>query len=302
MFNAEVKRAEILVREIPKDTVLPHLVAHRGFHHSTKTKNWESRPTENSLIAYEKAFTLGLQLAECDITLTKDGVLLLSHDEDFMRVSKHKRKDVEGLKVNCQSYKFLQSNVLLQDGGVPPTLAEALAVCKAHGGRMIVEMKHQCWGLSERVLDFFIQNPELLDHVESFISFNPDTITMLARAMRRALRDVLRLPKFLWIFGFGTECGQTGKTLEVAEMHTLHGFIQKRELDGVVIRHDITGGHPTLKTVAFSKEFKEFLDCYDVGIFGLPNSGNDRLEYAKRLISQGFAYVNTDLSLDFLAL
>jgi len=100
MFEAEMKVAASFVHEIPKDTVLPHLVAHRGFHCSTKVQKWEVRPTENSLPAYVAAFKLGLRLAECDITFTSDGILLLSHDEDFLRVSKNKRKHVEGLKIS----------------------------------------------------------------------------------------------------------------------------------------------------------------------------------------------------------
>lgn len=300
MFGPEVKNAVSLVREIPKDTVLPHLVAHRGFHHSTSSKISEYRPTENGLQAYELALKLGFSLVECDITVTRNGVLLLCHDKDFMRVSKNKRTDVEGLKVRSQSCKFLQSNVVLQDGSAPPTLAEALEVCKAYGGRMVVDIKEDSMGLAERVLDFFILNPELLNYVESFISFGQDTICMLARAMKRALWDVHPLPKFLFIFGFGKNEDSGANCFRIEDMQTLHGIIRKGELDGIVLWHDIVGGHPTLETVALSEEFKKFLEWYDVGICGLPVSGNDCLEYAKRLISHGFAYVNTDLPHDFL--
>lgn len=298
MFISEMKVADSFIREIPSDDVLPHLVAHRGFHYSTNRKNWESRPTENGLPSYETAFKLGLRLVECDITVTSDGKLLLCHDENFIRVSKHKREKVEGLKVNNQTCKFLQSNVVLRDGTAPPTLAEALAVCKSYGTRMVVEMKPHCTGVSERVLDFFIINPELLEQVESFISFNEDTISMLARAMRRAMREVPRLPKFLFLANFGDDPRR--RCFEVEDMNKLHGLIKEGELDGIVIRHDILGGHPKLKTIAFTDEFKEFLETYDVGIFGLPASGNDCLYYVRELISQGFAYVNTDLPVDFL--
>lgn len=132
------------------------------------------------------ALRLGFGLVECDITVTRNGVLLLCHDEDFMRVSKNKREDIEGLKIRSQSCEFIQSNVVLQDGSAPPTLAEALMVCKAYGGKMVVDIKTETLGMAERVLDFFILNPELLKHVESFISFGQDTICMLARAMKRA--------------------------------------------------------------------------------------------------------------------
>jgi len=300
MFAAAVKNAEYLVQEIPKDTVLPHLVAHRGFHHSSSSKNAEFRPTENGLWAYELAMKLGFGLVECDITVTNDGVLLLCHDEDFMRVSRNKREDIKGLKVSSQSSKFLQSNVVLQDGSTPPTLAEALTVCKGFGGKMVVDIKTKALGMAERVLDFFILNPELLHHVESFISFGQDTICMLARAMKRAFWNVPRLPKFLLLVGFGEDWKSGEKCFKVDDMHELHGIIKQGELDGIVLWHDIVGGHPTLKTVALSEEFKIFLKWYHVGICGLPTAGHDCLDYAKRLISEGFVYVNTDLPLDYL--
>jgi len=300
MFEAEMKFADSLVQEIPKDTVLPHLVAHRGFHYSTKIKNWETRPTENGLPAYDAAFKLGLRLAECDIACTKDGILLLSHDENFMRVSKSKRKEVEGLKISSQPYSFWKSQVVLQDGSTPPTLLQVLDLCKTYRTKIVLELKHPAFGLSERVLDFFIRNPDKLEYVESFISFYEDTICMLSRAMRRALREVPRLPKFLFLAIIGKGHKRNRRYFGMAEIGKFHEIIKNGELDGLIIKHDIVGGHPTLKTVAFSKDFKKFLERYDVGIYGLLSSGNDHLDYIKRLISQGFSYVNTDLPVNFL--
>jgi len=165
---------------------------------------------------------------------------------------------------------------------------------------MVVELKHPALGLSERVLDFFLLNPGMLEYVESFISFNADTISMLSRAMRRALKEVPRLPKFLFLAKFGQTYEKHRSCFSMADMDKLHGVIKNGELDGLIIKHDFVGEHPTLKTVAFSKEFKEFLERYDVGIYGLRSSGNDRLDYITRLISHGFTYVNTDLSVNFL--
>jgi len=300
MFEAEMKIADSFVEEIPKDTVLPRIVAHRGFHHSTKIKDWEVRPTENGLPAYVAAFKLGLRLAECDITFTSDGILLLSHDEDFLRVSKNKRKHVEGLKICNQTYSFYKNQVVLQDGSTPPTLVQVLDLCKTYRSRMVVELKHPAFGLSERVLDFFILNPDMLEYVESFISFNADTISILSRVMRRALRELPRLPKFLFLAKFGETYDKHRSCFRMADMDKLHEVIKNGKLDGLIIKHDFVGEHPTLKTVAFSKEFKEFLERYDVGIYGLGSSGNDRLDYIKRLLSHGFSYVNTDLSVNFL--
>ncbi|KAH8098193.1 glycerophosphodiester phosphodiesterase [Aureococcus anophagefferens] len=58
--------------------VLDALVAHRGFH--ATSDRTDARPVENSLEAYEVAWTSGLALAECDVAVSKDGALVLCHD------------------------------------------------------------------------------------------------------------------------------------------------------------------------------------------------------------------------------
>ncbi len=69
------KRAnEILwLNDIVKNTPqseLKHIVAHRGFHTSQGRSDY--RPLENSLSAFETAWSAGIHLCECDVALTKD--------------------------------------------------------------------------------------------------------------------------------------------------------------------------------------------------------------------------------------
>jgi len=87
---------------------VPFLVGHRGFH-SVHDRS-DVRPLENSLMAYEAAWTngeriqtqaqwcetrllnllnwidSGIHLCECDIALTKDERIILAHDENFQRL------------------------------------------------------------------------------------------------------------------------------------------------------------------------------------------------------------------------
>lgn len=63
-----------LTASIPDHNLLSHLVAHRGFHH-IKDRH-DKRPLENSLSAFEIAWTSGIHLCECDIAMTKDGKLV----------------------------------------------------------------------------------------------------------------------------------------------------------------------------------------------------------------------------------
>jgi hypothetical protein len=72
-----------LVTQIPPE-VLQKLVAHRGFH---CTSDKIDRPIENTLEAYETAWTSGVLLCECDIALTKDEKIVLAHDGDFNRLA-----------------------------------------------------------------------------------------------------------------------------------------------------------------------------------------------------------------------
>lgn len=56
---------------------LPELVAHRGF---------QLHYPENTLIAVEAALRAGARFVEIDIQLSRDGVPVLFHDEDLMRM------------------------------------------------------------------------------------------------------------------------------------------------------------------------------------------------------------------------
>ena len=60
------------------------LVAHRGFH---SPSDRDRRPIENSLEAYEMAWTAGVKLCECDVAVTSDGQIVLGHDADYDRLA-----------------------------------------------------------------------------------------------------------------------------------------------------------------------------------------------------------------------
>ncbi|CAD7943293.1 unnamed protein product [Amoebophrya sp. A120] len=67
----------------PKLSLVHKLVAHRGFHFSDDRL---VRPLENSLEAYETAWTSGITNCECDIAATLDARLVLLHDETVKRI------------------------------------------------------------------------------------------------------------------------------------------------------------------------------------------------------------------------
>ena len=75
---------------IPKQ-LFQSIVCHRGFHDPNDGLH---RPIENTLRAFTSVWknTNGLVNCECDVTATKDGVVVVSHDDNYKRLSMFKDK------------------------------------------------------------------------------------------------------------------------------------------------------------------------------------------------------------------
>ncbi|MBF8456707.1 glycerophosphodiester phosphodiesterase [Kaistella sp. G5-32] len=100
------------------------IIAHRGF--------WQTDPPaiENSLQALENAQQLNIYGTEFDVRMSKDGVLLIHHDENFgnLEISESNFADLEKLK--------------LQNGENLPTLKDYLAKGKENSSlKLIIELK-----------------------------------------------------------------------------------------------------------------------------------------------------------------
>ena len=116
-------RAEKILAEINdpnSDYVV--VISHRG--------DWRNYP-ENSIPAIESVIKMGADMVEIDIQLTKDSVLVLSHDRTIDRCTTGKGN------INEMTYEEIQQYYLKTAHGTRssldlkmPTLEEALAVCK----------------------------------------------------------------------------------------------------------------------------------------------------------------------------
>ena len=89
--------------EFPQDKVM--VVAHRG--------NWREAP-ENSVWAIRKAIEAGADMAEVDIALTKDSVLILMHDNTINRTTTGKGKPSDYTLAEIKEF-------YLRDGAGHPT-------------------------------------------------------------------------------------------------------------------------------------------------------------------------------------
>lgn len=100
------------------------IIAHRGY--------WQTEPatTENSLKALENAQNLNIYGAEFDVRMSKDGMLVINHDEHHgtMEISETNFQDLEKLK--------------LKNGENIPTLKDYLEKGKKNSAlKLIIELK-----------------------------------------------------------------------------------------------------------------------------------------------------------------
>ncbi|KAL7535269.1 hypothetical protein ACHAXR_006387 [Thalassiosira sp. AJA248-18] len=161
---------------------IPYLVAHRGFH-SIHDRS-DVRPLENSLMAYEAAWTNGVHLCECDIALTKDERIILAHDENFYRLGMDPTSPLCNRTVRDLTFKELM-NCPLKSGARPPLLFDVLRSAAAIGGeaKMIVEIKAGNTEAGPALARMFLRHPTLMEHVAVVMSFDAFIMHSLRREM-----------------------------------------------------------------------------------------------------------------------
>ncbi len=125
-------RAEFIAAQIhDPDSKYVVVACHRG--------DWRNFP-ENSICAIESVIKMGADIMELDLKMTKDSVLVLSHDADVLRCTNFKKvfKDEPGKspKVSDLTYAEIQKLSLMRAHNVAidtmkmPTLEQALRCCK----------------------------------------------------------------------------------------------------------------------------------------------------------------------------
>ena len=107
------------------------VIAHRG--------DWRNYP-ENSISAIESSIRMGVDIMELDLKMTKDSVLVLSHDADVLRCTnfrevfrdqKDKSPLVKDLTLEeIRSLSLNRAHGVAVDSIKMPTLRQALLCCK----------------------------------------------------------------------------------------------------------------------------------------------------------------------------
>lgn len=106
--------------------IRPQVIGHRGY---TGTGC-----TENTTCAFRSAFTHTADAVEMDVRFTRTGYPVIMHDSTVNRTTTG-----TGTVTSKTVTQF--TKLRTNDGGHPPTLAQALSAVRGKGGRALVELK-----------------------------------------------------------------------------------------------------------------------------------------------------------------
>ena len=129
--SAYATRAEKLLAEIndpTSDYVM--VISHRG--------DWRNYP-ENSIPAIESVIRMGADIVEIDLKMTKDSVLVLSHDRTVNRCMNGSGRIDEFTLAELKEMRLKRAHGIATDSLRIATLEEALTVCK---DRILVNLDH----------------------------------------------------------------------------------------------------------------------------------------------------------------
>mgnify|MGYP000850181591 CR=1 FL=1 len=159
-------------------------IAHRGFHDN------RGECPENSLPAFERAIQMGYGI-ELDVQLTKDGEMVVVHDEEIDRVSDGSGFVKDYTLAELKNLNFNKTHLEYQNVKIP-TLREVYEALKPTGMTINVELKTGIFwykDLEKKVLEL-TKEMEMEDRV-IYSSFNHYSIAKILELDPKASTGIL---------------------------------------------------------------------------------------------------------------
>lgn len=203
---------QILLRTPPLTSL--QNIAHRG---------GPKYAPENTLAAFQKSIDEGLDWLEFDVQMTKDGVLVVIHDETVDRTT-NGTGTVRDLTL--EQIRALDAG----QGEKVPTFEEVVELAKSNGVKILPETKsaHLYPGMEEKMLQILEQATYLDQTVIQ--SFESDSLDKLHRLSPRANLCALY---GLWQFSVSVPSGDAQYVCPMAEMVILNPWIiHQAHMDG----------------------------------------------------------------------
>lgn len=152
------------------------IVAHRGYWKCEAAQN-----SENSIASLKAAQDLGFWGSECDVHLTKDGEVIVNHNDD-----------IEGAVIAKSTFAEL-SKYLLPNGERRPTLDEYLTQAeKSKKTKLIIEFKKQPTAeIEDRLVDITMKK------VKEHGLYSPDRVLFISFSLHVCQKLAAEYPQFV---------------------------------------------------------------------------------------------------------
>ena len=202
--------ANTLLRSTPSSEV--QILAHRGGRKDTP---------ENTLAALSHAIEVGADWLEFDVQMTKDGVLVVIHDETVDRTTNGTGAVAE---LTLNQIRALDAG----NGEKVPTFQQVLDLAKSKGANILPETKsaHLYPGIEIKMLTA-LEDADYLDHtiIQSFEADSLNTLHQLNPKVR------LCALSGLWQFKISTPPGEARYVCPMAEMTVLDPYMIRQAHD-----------------------------------------------------------------------
>lgn len=224
--------------------------AHRGFHNDSIT--------ENTLEAFIEASKRGFKFSECDVRLSKDGILVIIHDTTFKRVAKNPKNVAASTKISEMNWSSIK-RIPLKNNEKIPRLIDALHVAKKYRFKLIVEIKGgKKAGIA--VAEFLNKHKYLQKYVKAITSGSKTVLTTFKEILIPLKTNPLIIISFP---DFSIQkCNSAQKELSDV-------------IDGCYLKFD--------KVILSSKTIRNVLKNNYIGLWGLDRESLETLEKIEML-------------------
>lgn len=242
------------------DTPRPHLLAHRGLNQHRADID------ENSLAAFDQAIAAGCTHLESDVHATKDGVAVLFHDDDLLRVA--------GLPQKISDLTFHElSQIRLKFGSTIPSLDSVLAAYPQLRLNLDVKSEGAIYPTAQAINSAGAHNRVLVSSFSS--SRRRKTLRLLSApvATSASMREVLLLLTSNFFFGLGAK--QISKNIHALQIPVSQGPIRlaTKSFIGLLRRHNLEVHFWTINN---SQEAKKLIA---LGATGIVSDRIDLIEF-----------------------
>jgi len=274
-FRRELLLVDVASKLSRNKTLASGLVAHRGWHYPSDDLR---RPLENTLPAYERAWTSCVRFCECDVTLTSDGEIVLCHDDNLKRLALHPSSVSKPIE-QCMFRNELEF-FPLKDGSRVPLLKEVLQGAKRAGDdkKLVIEIKGNDTVCARKVSEL-IGNDDLHHQVALVMGFSIESVIEFARTNPK--NGII--PSMLLTV---RRKGSPAQYFDLDEIENVVTMLKSNNIDGLYLQYD--------SSYLSDDRFIDLCRQIPIGVWGRHIFDPDNESTAERLLARGARFVNTD--------